>query len=162
MPARKPTNQKKLQGTSRKSRENPKEPQYRAELPPPPDWLSPRACELWAMYGAELNAQRVMARAFTGALAVYCLMEEEVAELSDLMNAGEKFLQDEEGGAKKYPLRKLRHEAIQRMEAAARELGLTPASAGKVSSIGEPPEADPLEKLLAKRQARQREAHPPN
>lgn len=160
MPARKPTQQKKLQGTSRKSRENPKEPQYRAELPPPPDWLSPRACELWAYYGAEMNSQRTMARAFTGALAVYCLSLEEVIDLTERINAGKKFLQDDGEGPKKYPLAKLRHEAIQRMEAAARELGLTPASAGKVSSIGEPPEANPLKQLLAEQQQSQNERRP--
>jgi P27 family predicted phage terminase small subunit len=159
MPARKPTQQKKLQGTARKSRENPKEPQYRAELPPPPDWLGEVEREYWAYYGAEMDSQRTMARAFTGALAVYCLMKAEVRGLTKKINAGEVFLQDGEG-PKKYPLAKLRHEAIQRMEAAGRELGLTPASAGKVSSIGEPPEANPLKQLLAEQQQSQNERRP--
>lgn len=152
---KKPTAQKKLEGTQRKDRANAAEPQYEARLPDPPDWLCPRAVEAWHFYGGEMNGQRTMAGAYTAVLAAFCESVAEVAELTAKMGAGEEFLQDEDGKARKYPIRKERREAIARMQSLAADLGLSPASVGKVSSIGQPPETDPLERLLRDKQARE-------
>lgn len=152
---KKPTAQKKLEGTARKDRANAAEPQYEARLPDPPDWLCPAAVEAWHVYGGEMNGQRTMARAYTAVLAAFCESVAEVEELSALKASGRQFLQEEDGKARKYPILKERREAIARMQSLAADLGLSPASVGKVSSIGQPPETDPLERLLRDKQARE-------
>jgi hypothetical protein len=67
--------------------------------------------------------------------------------------AGDQFLLDEEGSARKYPIAKERREAIARLQSLAGELGLSPASRSKVSSI-KGNEEKPAEKL--RRQATER------
>jgi phage terminase small subunit len=64
--------------------------------------------------------------------------------------------------SRKYPLSTISREVSARMHSFGTDLGLSPASRAKISTIGEPPEADPLEKLLAKKRERQQPEARPN
>lgn len=152
---KKPTQQKKLEGTARKDRANAAEPQYEARLPEPPDCLSADALEEWHRIGPILHSQRVISEADRGILAVCCEAWAEFVELSRLWRDGKRFLLDEKGQTRKYPISKERREAMARYQSLCADLGLSPASRAKVSSIGQPPETDPLERLLRDKQARE-------
>ncbi len=160
---RKPTRQKEIEGTARKDRANPAEPKYEPAVPPAPEWLCDVARIEWQRVAPLMHGQRLLAEVDMAVLAAYCEMFAEVAELTGLLREGRRYLLEEDGQPRKYPISEERRKAIQRMQSLAGELGLTPATRSKVSAIPAPVETDPLTKLLAKKERRQRHAEqPPN
>lgn len=151
MPAhRKTTAQKRLEGTDRQhpERANLREPQYRAEAPPMPEWLPVAARPMWDRLVAEMSTARTLATTDDGALAGYCVLGALVADLSRRMDHGDLFLDQEKC---KYPLAVLLVAAVGAQRSQGGELGLSPASRSKVSAIPEPEGESTLDRLLAKK-----------
>lgn len=151
---RKPTARKKLEGTERKDRANPAEPQYEAAVPPPPYWLTPSALEAWHYYAPRLHGQRLLAEVDQALLAGFCEMVAEVAWLTGLLADGQRYLLEEDGQPRKYPISEERRKAIQRMQSLGEAFGLSAQSRGKVSSIKGGKTERPAERL--RRQAAER------
>lgn len=146
-----PTEQKRTAGTLRPGRTNPAEPVYSAAAPPMPDWLSEPARAEWERIVPILAAKRVLAETDLGVMAAYCAAvgDQQLAN-EELLNSpryyksggvGEKQL----GGLwKEHPAAKASRELGQQIRLLASELGLTPSSRSKVSSLPETPNADAM------------------
>ena len=117
---RKPTARHKAEGTARADRINEREPQYPVEAPEKPAHIeaSPHASAVWDATVDEMLKQRTIAAVFLPALEAYCV-------------ARAKLVTAAEGG-------KLDGTASKELRSWAVQLGLTPASSGKVSSVPVP------------------------
>lgn len=122
---RKPTELKRLQGTSRKCRENPAEPTPITGRPEMPQNLTPRARALWPGLCEILEGMRVLTLADRPALHGLAEAYADMIESRDRCKNGEP-------GHSRYS------DADRRFLAYLRVFGLTPADRSKVSAITEP------------------------
>lgn len=131
---RKPTPQKRLEGTERASRATPLEPRYPAKAPPMPDYLTGHAAKAWRVLVAEMEKAQTITPVYAGVLADYCTLDADIAELTRRIDKGEKF---DDATKNKYALRQERRAAITVRRLLAGDLGLTPTALAKVSQIGQ-------------------------
>lgn len=82
MPGRKPkpTKQKILQGTFRKDRSNPAEPNYQKGLAPPPEWLNEDGLKVWRELAPPLIEAGVLLAPDHAMWSVYCQLLGEFIE----------------------------------------------------------------------------------
>ena len=154
----KPTVLKALGGTLQPSRTNAAEPLAAVLLPTPPEWLSERAKGYWAEVGAVLLSMKLCTAADGPALM---LLTETLAEWAEARQAvvgtGKRpgvglvyEMQTENGQTMRRPNPEvaIASDAMKRALRMLTEFGLTPASRGKVSALGENDEADPFAQML--------------
>jgi phage terminase small subunit len=122
---RKPTELKRMQGTLRKSRQNPNEPTPIRGRPDPPDSLTPEARAVWPGLCDILDGIGVLTRA--DVFALHGLAE----AYADMVEA-RQLCQDGQRGHGRYS------DADRRFLAYLRVFGLTPADRSKVSVVTEP------------------------
>lgn len=149
---RKPTEQKKLEGTDRGDRGNPAEPRFESAAPPLPAWLSPEAAEEWERIVPLLLVVRVLSPVDLGVLAAYCQAVGDLQLVNETLAKTERFYKS---GTlwKEHPAAKASRELSQQVRMLANELGLSPASRSKVSSIPEKEKADAMAPQQPRRSA---------
>lgn len=151
----KPTALKILQGTARRDRLNPDEPQ-----PPllvearPPSWLKGRARKGWQELAPVLLEMRVLTVGDRAALGLLCDAYGEYLELRETVRrVGRTYTMITESGSEMVMARpevNMMTDAWRRSMAAMQQFGLTPSSRSKVSAK-EAEQRDPFEDFLAQR-----------
>ena len=123
-----PTSVKIMQGTYRKHRENPDEPQdlIIKAIPEPPVFLNENTITVWYHVASYLIANRILTAVVIPILIMYCC---EVQEYNELL-----ILKPDED---KYKNLRARHQCLTQIVKLASELGLTPASRSNISPIKE-------------------------
>lgn len=130
---RKPTPQKQLEGTDRGDRANPREPRYPAKAPPMPAHVTGHASKVWRVLVDEMTKAGTITPVYAGVLGDFCIIDADIAELTERINKGEKF---DDAEKHKYALRQERRAAITVRRLLAADLGLTPVALSKVSQLG--------------------------
>ncbi len=134
---RKPTNDKVLQGTFRKDRANPNEPGHEISKLEPPEFIKTNeyAIKEWEKVSPGLSNRAVVATVGEGAVERYCMVyarwRQAEYELS-LLSLTDK---TSNGNNIQNPLVGIANKAAELSNKLAVELGLTSASASKVSGI---------------------------
>lgn len=106
---------------------------FREGLASPPAWLPPAAKAYYRHYGRQLEESRVITHADRDALAMYAATLADIAELTRLTRAkGFQRVLYTEMGVKTNPIVTQYQQAIGRARQLAQDLGLTPASRGRV------------------------------
>jgi P27 family predicted phage terminase small subunit len=135
---RKPDALKLVQGTARRDRSNPDAPQASSGVMVAPDWLSDRACEIFANTAAILSRMGVGSPDDTAALAMLASRLEEVEICTAVIeDAGRVYERKNDAGEvemiRARPEVSQRSEAMRHAQALLSEFGLTPAARSKVS-----------------------------
>lgn len=142
----KPEIQKVIQGTFRKDRANENAPVPSADLPRAPSWLSKRACEIFGVLTARIQAMGYASASHTEALSLVAMRLAEVEEYTDIIAeegptyTSIKVMTAEDGSKVESILKKanpavsMRSEAARHAQSLLAEFGLTPASVGKVGA----------------------------
>lgn len=142
-PPRKPTAQKKLEGTHRKDREAPNALDFdpTKDLPAPPDDLRPDAArQCWEVCAKELHAKGMLATVDLALLRAYCyqtaLMMEAEQELET--NGKTTTITNKGGGSylTKSPWIAILSDATEKVHKIGQQFGFSPASRPR---IGAPP-----------------------
>ena len=148
----KPTVLKALGGTLQPSRTNAHEPTPAVFLPTPPAWLSDKARQYWGEVGAVLLDMKLCTVADGPALQ---LLTETLAEWAEARQAvHRKGLTYETTTAtgdrmcRPNPEVTIAADAMRRAQRMLTEFGLTPASRGKVSALGDETGLDPFAQLM--------------
>jgi P27 family predicted phage terminase small subunit len=154
----KPEALKRRDGTYRRDRANAKAGEFPPGIPPEPKELKRDGRAEWRRLALILDHAGVLSLADMGALRNYCVLEDVIVGLVRDMSRGKKFLLEEKGSAKKYPLIQELNKAISLQTALAGQLGLTPAARTKASTLGsgtdEQDEAGQLEREAKERRER--------
>lgn len=142
---RKPTAQHELEGTARRDRINVKEPKYKVAAPKKPEHVAARklASERWDAIVPIMLEQRTLSPAFVTALEMYCLSYANAIEYEEKARKARDF-------DRHRTFRKLAENAQKEHRQWTAQLGLSPATSGKVSSAPPDQEESPLAKLQAK------------
>jgi P27 family predicted phage terminase small subunit len=139
---RKPTAQKRREGTDRPGRSNPAEPVYAAEEPPIPGWLTEAAKAEWERLMPLLRQQGVLAVTDLGICASYCMALSDLEAATLELSTAKRYYQS--GSlTKEHPAVKAARVAQDQIKQLAAELGLTPSSRSKVVPPNPPP-SDPM------------------
>jgi P27 family predicted phage terminase small subunit len=140
---RKPTEQKRREGTERPARANPDEPVYPAEAPPMPEWLSETARAEWGRLIPLLASQGVLAVTDLGIYAAYCQGIADLEAVTKELETADRYYKS---GTliKEHPGVKLSLKLQEQIKLLASELGLTPASRSKVRPNAPAPPSDPM------------------
>jgi len=139
---RQPDNLKILKGTARKSRINQKQPVPKiVKRAKPPDFLKHNELALaeWERICPELEATKVLTTVDIGVLASYCIAYAQVALATEkLKDEGEVYITSTKEGEvkRKNPWIEIRNIGITLLVKTSTELGMTPSSRGKVSTVG--------------------------
>lgn len=134
---RKPTHLKAIQGTERKDRANPNEPEASSALPTAPEYLSETQAEKFAALVSILDRMRIASADNVGAIAdlavVECELEDDTVLLADI---GPYYVPSKESGIiRAHPAVARLTANRQRAQALRGEFGLTPSSKSKVSAL---------------------------
>lgn len=117
--------------------------QFTAGVAAPPSWLSPAAKAYYRRYGQQLEAAGVITHADRDTLAMYAALLADIAALSRQIHAkGFQRTLVSEVGEKTNPLVTQYQQSIGRVRMLAQDLGLTPASRGRVQVVA-PPAVNP-------------------
>ncbi len=138
-PPRKPTSLKLVQGNPGKRALSKKEPQPSRGIPGCPDWLSPRAKEAWAKFGAELDEMAVLTLADRGVMELIVVTYDEWrTAIEDCERLGERTYETTtEGGGRMfrtYPEFAAAADAGKRLRGLLTDCGLTPSARSKVQT----------------------------
>lgn len=135
---RKPSHLKIVTGTAQKCRMNPDEPTPERGAPDAPEFLSPRAAEIYAELCAHLDGMGVLSVVDARVVSMAASRLEEVeittASVEDGGRTYETTNQNGERMIRPNPMVAQRSEAMRHAHALLSELGLTPASRSKVSA----------------------------
>lgn len=136
-----PDNVKQLKGTERKSRVNARKPKIQSTRGAvPPDFLTGVARKEWARVTPELEAIGVLTNLDLAILAAYCTAVSMLHESCEQLEANGPVYECEtkDGGVmqRKSPWIEIQNQAIRNVISTASELGITPASRSKVSTVG--------------------------
>jgi P27 family predicted phage terminase small subunit len=136
-----PTTLKVLRGNPGRRPLNRDEPQYEAGIPDKPEWFGTYASEEWDRITGNLNRQRILTKADLGILVATCVCYEQMREtLAIIQTLGRTYVVEDMNGNRHFKTRPecMRFENAQReYRALLIELGLTPASRGKVRVLPE-------------------------
>ena len=133
-----PTRLKRLRGTLRKSRLNPKEPRLKLFLPNPPPWLSGRARDYYARLGAIAEIAAVITKADGDALGLAAIALEELVEADAIIRQEGAVLRRTTANGEvmyRHPATTQRADAWRRFRDALRAFGLDPQSRSGVAAL---------------------------
>ncbi len=140
-----PTPIKKLRGTHRKDRANPNEPEPEICKLLAPNWLNDVALEVWNETVDELYDLGIITKLDAGILALYCeqmgLVIESKRALEKIRATGQPLwmlTKTPNGMLQQNALVTIANSAGLKAAKYAAELGMTPASRGRVSGINKP------------------------
>lgn len=153
-PMPKPTALKKLEGTDRPDRTNPREPKPQLGAAPP-DHLQGEARDTFYMLAHEFNAAKILTVLDSPALTMLCEIYADYRELKDIV-ARDGYLVDHvaTGG---FTVKKLNPVAPQlnkvrdQLLTLLRDFGATPASRTKVHTVEGTDEVDPLDEYMSRK-----------
>lgn len=129
----------KLSGDSRHRRRG-DTLEFPVDKPSCPSWLDDEAKKMWRLVAGELEAAGAMSRAYLGVLTAYCLAWSELVSLTAKIVELEKAEADPKAI---WHVRVDRGKADERLRQSAQQLGLTPASCGRVKVVGSREEEKP-------------------
>ncbi len=166
---RKPTALHQLEGTGRKHRQNPREPRWPVGRPSKPAHITARrdASREWTRIVPILLEQRVLSPAHRASLEAYCGAYADVVEGERLKGQPgfspyvievtvDSNAQEHER-LKPHPVVKMTNDARKELRQWATQLGITAASAAKVSvAAPQTPERSELELVLGRKSRRAR------
>jgi P27 family predicted phage terminase small subunit len=138
---RKPTAQKKLQGTYRPDRAVRNELTLPAGMPPCPAWLNAEARAEWERVVPTLFAAGALSALDGGRLADYCAAHSLAVEATQLYQ-DEGIVVDSPQGQKAHPAVGTAKDARAQARQLAGEFGLTPAGRSRVSAPPKPGEGE--------------------
>jgi len=165
---RKPTNLKVLEGTFRKDRANPDEPEYPIEIPGCPPQLSKAGKAEWRRIVPLLEAAGLISKVSRAELAAYCAFyarwikaekeiekDGEMIKVADMQKGSEPYPRDKETGEliyfiyRKNPWLDISFQCAAEMRKFASGFGLSPASKTKVkATIPKKEVVDPRERFF--------------
>ncbi len=131
---KKPTKLKLLEGTNRKDRENPNEPQYEPALPEPPSFLSKDALEHWHELGAVLVEKGLLSTVNKGSFVMLCESWGEFVEAKRKLEGKDAITETTNKNAVQDLWVGVANRARESYMKRIVEFGGTPASAMKVSA----------------------------
>ena len=138
-----PTRVKHLRGTARADRAR-TAPPLKPTAPDQPDWLDDRARTIWDDNVELLIEGGVLCKADSPAYAVWCQAFADVGRLTlEIRDEGET-VETRTGGARRNPKCTSLKEAYDRLHKWSLEIGLSPASRGRLDFQPPPSEADLL------------------
>jgi P27 family predicted phage terminase small subunit len=143
---RKPTNLKIIQGTYRKSRENPNEPQPKICIPEPPEFLNDKALEEWHRIAPELKRLGLLSQVDCMALAGYCAAVSRLWQAEEQLKSEGLTVTNERGRRIKNPLVDVANAAAKQISMFASQFGMSPATRANVK----PDKTEEKEHPLAK------------
>jgi len=146
-----PDKLKLVKGTARPDRMNPDAPAANVGVAVAPDWLSPRAAELFAQLSVTLLGMGIASPDDAIALSLLASRIEEVELMTAAIEDGGRTYEqkDDEGNVRMRraaPEVGLRNEAMRHAQSLLAEFGLTPAARSKVSA-GKVAEVNPFAAL---------------
>lgn len=149
---RKPTNQKKLEGTYRKDRENPKEPPILdVEVVEAPNWLNATGSDAYLHMADILKQQKSLSLSDLQTLAIMSDVYSDVVNLTkQVRKEGRVYTSETELGkiTRPNPKFQMLSKVRDQFHRYASEFGMTPASRAKVIAAVEDQDSDPLKKLM--------------
>jgi P27 family predicted phage terminase small subunit len=134
----KPTEHKRLTGTLRPSRANPAEPVVEIEAPPRPEHLSPEARQEWDRVLPILLDMRVLSPGDMATLATYAVAYGRWAAAERELSENGVVVKSPNGYPIQNPFLSVANTAIQQMERACVQLGLTPSARTRVHAKEKP------------------------
>lgn len=143
---RKPTNLKLIQGTYRKSRENPNEPQPEICIPEPPGFLTDRALEEWHRIAPILESMGLLSKVDSMALAAYCAAVARLWLAEEQLKVEGLTVTNERGRRIKNPLVDVANAAAKQISMFASQFGMSPSTRSGVKAM-QPEKENPLAKF---------------
>ena len=98
----------------------------------PPEWLNDVARSEWDRLAPELITIGLLTLVDQGGFAVYCQAYAELIEAEDALLKGGRTQTTKDGYSRKSPWLSIRDEAWKKMNQAAQQFGLTPASRSRI------------------------------
>lgn len=151
-PKHKPTAVKRLQGTYRPDRANPREPSIQAleTLPRCPAHLIGEARRTWGTMGRQLINMGILSHADLPALEAYCTIYARWKDAQAKLDEFGVVMKGPDGWFKQSPYLAIVDNCLKHMRSFMGEFGITPSSRGRVSTIQDAvKEVDPFEELLS-------------
>ena len=157
---RKPTALKLVAGTQRRDRENPSEPAFKPVLPDAPSWLPKAAKAEWARLGPMLLAAGLISKESSAPFSAYCLAWARLQQAEKLLGDDPEswYIETDKGTFQQHPIISIAAQLRKQVVDFAREFGLSPSSAGKVTGKTPDEKKDPLEALNQRKSSRQKNA----
>ncbi len=139
-----PTALRRLQGNPGKRAWNHDEPVPPADLPTCPDHLNAAAREEWDRLASVLHEMGVVTLVDRAALAAYCQCYGRWVEAEEKMRTTPMLLKTASGYVQQSPWLSIANKQLELMGRYMAELGLTPASRSRVTSVNLPAADEPL------------------
>jgi len=131
---RKPTNLKIMQGTYRKDRANPNEPEPKICIPDPPGFLTDRALEEWHRIAPELETMGLLSQVDSMALAAYCAAVSRLWLAEEQLKVEGLTVTNERGRTIKNPLVDVANAAAKQISMFASQFGMSPSTRSGVKA----------------------------
>ncbi len=122
-----------LEASHRAGRHNGDQPRPRPTAPSCPDWLAPEGKAEWARVGPELERLGLLTVLDRAAFSCYCQSWADFRAITDIIHTEGMVIPGHRGVDRKHPLLPALHQAADAIRAWSGELGLTPASRGRMS-----------------------------
>ena len=132
-PAPKPTSLKLIQGTYRKDRAAPNEPQPEPGVPTCPAHLKGEARREWKRIAPVLQSMGVLTKADRPSLAGYCSAWEDYVESDKILRKEGRFVQSPNGFPMQHPAVNAKAKALTLMKQYLALFGLSPSDRTRVS-----------------------------
>lgn len=147
-----PTQLKLIRGTDRPDRTNAAEPKPETGWPDAPHYLSERAAEAWPKVCRVLDDMGVLTKADGIAVTLLCEAFADWLEARAIVECEGATYQTESGGGalivRAHPAVAMRNDAWRRVQSAAANCGLDPASRSKVKAADKNEKDDPAAKYF--------------
>ena len=157
----KPTEVKRRAGNPGKRRLNADEPTAVSGLPECPAHLSPEAKAEWKRLGAQLVREQRMALVYKGILALYCsAWGRWVKAEKKLQESGMVVQSPRSGFLRQSPYLAIANTAQAQMMKALAELGITPTSQARVSTVRQPATVSRMQDFIKKCQLTRTRSRP--
>ena len=146
----KPTAIKRLAGNPGKRRLNENEPTAVPGLSECPAHLHGEARVKWKQLGAQLVREQRMALVYEGVLALYCSAWGRWVEAETKLQEVELVVQSPTGYLKLSPYLSISNKAWDQMMKATAELGISPSSQARVSTVRQPATVSRMQDFIKK------------
>ena len=121
---------------------------FQPALPECPDWLGQHGTALWLKMAPLLMEHLLMSDAYAETFAGMCESWDEYHRCREEMDGADLFVETEKGYVMQHPAINVKAAAWKRFLEAAKQFGLTPASAASVSTLVSDDEGGQIGNLL--------------